>query len=106
MQGKETMDGTMTADATGESPSRLRSAIERGSEEIKRGAQHLKERAGQVVDSARQHVSDVTHRVTEGKLSEMVDDVGSIIQRHPGKAVLGALLVGTVLGSLLSRRRD
>ena len=102
MQGKDTLEEV--ADAAAEGTSRIRSAIERGGEELKRGAQHIKERAGAAVDSARQHVADV--RLGERRVGEMVEDAGALIQRHPGKAVLAALLVGTVLGSLLTRRRD
>jgi ElaB/YqjD/DUF883 family membrane-anchored ribosome-binding protein len=76
--------------ATGEGRGRFRDAVHKTGE-----------RARAVAEKAR----DQVHHLREKNIGDIANDVGGVVKRHPGQAVLISALVGFALGALLGRRR-
>ena len=90
--------------------------LEEGRKEMAKATQMAKEKGQEAWDSAREKSRETWEEVraaglnalddARDKSEELWEDAEKIIKKHPARALGLTLLVGVVIGALLSRDRD
>jgi ElaB/YqjD/DUF883 family membrane-anchored ribosome-binding protein len=79
--------------------------IKKSAESLSKGIDETGERLQDTLNKARENGSHAWEKFQDRRKA-VVNDTRGLIRKHPGKAVGLALLGGTVIGALVSLRRN